>query len=147
MHTPILTTVRMGEFSGLSDTLFELLPDLYSDQVFTDVTLVCDDLQEFEAHKVILCAGSNFFREFFSNNAKDHLTLYMRGIQKHQIMPLVQFLYCGETTVPDRKVKDILDIAKELEIEENENFELDQVRGTEIICTEYNAIQLPKDEK
>jgi hypothetical protein len=40
-----------------------------------------------------------------------------------------------------------IEIAKELEIEESENFELDQVRGTEIICTEYNAIQLPKETK
>ena len=37
-----------------------------------------------------------------------------------------------------------VEIAKELESEESENFELDQVRGTEVICTEYVAIQLPK---
>jgi len=40
-----------------------------------------------------------------------------------------------------------IEIAKELEIEEGENFELDQVRGTEVICTEYKAIQLPKEAK
>ena len=51
-----------------------------------------------------------------------------------------------EYVIADNHEKAI-EIAKELEIEENENFELDQVRGTEIICTEYNAIQLPKDEK
>ena len=40
-----------------------------------------------------------------------------------------------------------IEIAKELESEEKENFELDEVRGTEVICTEYKSIQLPKEEK
>ena len=40
-----------------------------------------------------------------------------------------------------------IEIAKELESEESENFELDKVRGTEVICTEYRSVQLPKEGK
>ena len=34
-------------------------------QTLTDVTLVSDDKIRIEAHKIILCAGSGFFRDFF----------------------------------------------------------------------------------
>ena len=40
-----------------------------------------------------------------------------------------------------------IEIAKELELGESENFELDKVRGTEVICTEYRSVQLPKGGK
>ena len=90
--------------------------DLFRNKILTDVTLLCEDRFKIEAHKVVLCAGSNFFREFFTNNTRDNLVLYMREIRKHQLMPLIQFLYCGETTVPNNQVKEVLKIAKELEI-------------------------------
>ena len=40
-----------------------------------------------------------------------------------------------------------IEIAKNLESEESENFELDEVGGTEVICTEYKSVQLPKGDK
>ena len=39
--------------------------DLRSDKDFTDVTLVCDDNQQIEAHKFILSACSPFFSSLF----------------------------------------------------------------------------------
>ena len=96
--------------------LVQIFGDLFRNKILTDVTLLCEDRFKIEAHKVVLCAGSNFFREFFTNNTNDNLILYMRGIPKHQLMPLIQFLYCGETTVPNKQVQEILNVAKELEI-------------------------------
>ena len=109
-----------GHVSLTSDAhntqLVQTFGDLFRNKILTDVTLLCEDKVKIEAHKVVLCAGSNFFREFFTSSTRDHLTLYMRGIRRDQLMPLIQFLYCGETTVPNNKVKEILNIAKELEI-------------------------------
>lgn len=109
-----------GQVSLTSDAhntqLVQTFGDLFRNKILTDVTLLCEDKVKIEAHKVVLCAGSNFFREFFTSSTRDHLTLYMRGIRRDQLMPLIQFLYCGETTVPNNKVKEILTIAKELEI-------------------------------
>ena len=109
-----------GQVSLTSDVhntqLVQTFGDLFRNKILTDVTLLCEDKFKIEAHKVILCAGSNFFREFFTTNTNDNLILYMRGIPKHQLMPLVQFLYYGETTVPNKQVQEILNVAKELEI-------------------------------
>ena len=37
--------------------------NLSSDKHFTDVTLVCEDGQQVEAHKLVLISSSPFFRE------------------------------------------------------------------------------------
>ena len=37
--------------------------NLSSDKDFTDVTLVCEDGQQVEAHKLVLISSSPFFRE------------------------------------------------------------------------------------
>ena len=37
--------------------------NLSSDKDFTDVTLVCEDGQQLEAHKLVLISSSPFFRE------------------------------------------------------------------------------------
>ena len=109
-----------GHVSLTSDAhnthLVQTFGDLFRKKILTDVTLLCEDRVKIEAHKVVLCAGSNFFREFFTHNTNHNLILYMRGIPKHQLMPLVEFLYCGETTVPNNQVQEILNVAKELEI-------------------------------
>ena len=99
-----------------NNQLVQTFGDLFRNKILTDVTLLCEDRFKIEAHRVVLCAGSNFFREFFTSNTNDNLILYMRGIPKHHLMPLVQFLYCGETTVPNKQVQEILNLAKELEI-------------------------------
>ena len=92
-----------GHVSLTSDShsaqLVQTFGDLFRNKILTDVTLLCEDRSKIDAHKVVLCAGSNFFREFFTNNTNDNLILYMRGIPKQQLLPLIQFLYIGETTV------------------------------------------------
>ena len=122
--------IMNGQVSLTSDVhntqLVQTFSDLFRNKILTDVTLLCEDSFKIEAHKVILCAGSNFFREFFTNNTTNNLTLYMRGIPKHQLMPLVQFLYYGETVVPNRQVQEILTIAKELEIS---SLDEDKIKG------------------
>ena len=136
-----------GQVSLTSDAhntqLVQTFGDLFMNKILTDVTLLCEDRFKIEAHKVVLCAGSNFFREFFTTNTNDNLILYMRGIPKHHLMPLIQFLYCGETTVPNKQVQEILNVAKELEIttldedklkEENEpNCEVNQKPNLDMI--------------
>ena len=72
-----------GQVSLTSDVhntqLVQTFGHLFRNKILTDVTLLCEDKFKIEAHKVVLCAGSNFFREFFSNNTKDHLILADEG--------------------------------------------------------------------
>ena len=50
--------LQWNDFKANKDSAFGRLRD---DKEFIDVTLVCDDGQQMEAHKVILAASSPFF--------------------------------------------------------------------------------------
>ena len=52
------------DFSGHLETL---LADMMSIDKFKDVTLVCGDDTEVKAHKVVLNASSQVFRNIFQN--------------------------------------------------------------------------------
>ena len=47
----------------------------------TDVTLVCNDGKQVEAHKVVLASTSPFFMELFKRNKHPHPLVYMKAFQ------------------------------------------------------------------
>lgn len=103
--------------------LLETFSDLLRNNVLTDVTLVCEDRYRVEAHKIVLCAGSSMFRDFFTHNSHPHPMLYLKGVKQIHLLPLVQFLYNGQTEIPQDLVNELLDVAKDLSIKglEEEN--------------------------
>ena len=106
-----------------SAQLLETFSDLLRNNVLTDVTLVCEDRYRVEAHKIVLCAGSSMFRDFFTHNSHPHPMLYLKGVKQIHLLPLVQFLYNGQTEIPQDLVNELLDVAKDLSIKglEEEN--------------------------
>ena len=101
-----------------SNQLIRTVGDLFKNKILTDVTLVCDDRVKIEAHKVVLSAGSDLFRNFFTNNIHPHPLMFMKGIKHYQLQPLIQFLYHGEVTISQNIIDEILAAAKYLEISE-----------------------------
>ena len=55
--------LNWNDFGGNFKTAFE---ELRRDKDFCDVTLACEDGQQFEAHKVILVTSSPFFHNLFN---------------------------------------------------------------------------------
>ena len=53
---------------------------LREDQRLFDVTLVTDDGQHIQAHKIILSAGSNFFSDIFVKSNHSNMLVYLKGI-------------------------------------------------------------------
>ena len=89
---------------------------LRKDHNFTDVTLVCQDGHQVEAHKVILAASSPFFADLLKRNKHAHPLIYMRGMQAEDIMAVVDFLYFGEASIFQESIETFLNIAKELKL-------------------------------
>ena len=65
------------QWNDFKQNISASLGDLRSDKDFTDVTLVCEDGQQVEAHKVILVASSPFFKELLRKNKHSHPLVYM----------------------------------------------------------------------
>ena len=83
---------------------------------FSDVTLVCEDAQQIEAHKVILSACSPFFRSILKSSKHDHPMIYMKGVKAKDMVAIVDFVYHGEAEVPQEDLDGVLDLANSLKL-------------------------------
>ena len=89
---------------------------LREDTDFTDVTLVCQDGQQVEAHKVILVTSSPFFHNMLKKNKHPHPLIYMRGVKSEELLAMVDFLYHGQANIYQENLDAFLVLADELKL-------------------------------
>ena len=104
--------------SYLNETFLELR----SDNDFCDVTLVSEDNEQIEAHKVILSSCSPFFQQILMKNKHSHPLLYMRGISSTMLFYIVDFVYKGETKLLQDELDSFLKIAQEFSLKGLDKF-------------------------
>ena len=90
--------------------------EMKNTQEFTDVTLVCEDNQRFEAHKLILSSASNFFKSVLTGRNHSHPLIYMRRVKFKHLESMLDFIYYGETKVSQEDINEFLLFAEELEM-------------------------------
>ena len=93
------------------------LTKLRSDSDFCDVTLVCEDGQQVEAHKLVLSMLSPVLGNILKRNKQHgHPLVYMRGVNSLDLSALLDFSYFGQARVPIENLESFLSIAHELEV-------------------------------
>ena len=90
--------------------------NLKEDTDFKDVTLVCEDGQQVEAHKVVLTSSSPFFQKLLAGNKHPHPMIYMRGMKYDDLFAILDFVYRGEAKVFQENLDSFLAIAEELQL-------------------------------
>ena len=95
---------------------------LRNDTLFTDVTLVCNDDKQIQAHKVILSSFSSLFKRMFSNNPHPQPLVFLKGVEIDDIDAILDFIYQGEASVEQDNFNTFLETAMDLEIEELSSF-------------------------
>ena len=90
--------------------------ELWEEQHFTNVTLVCDDEKQIKAHKVVLSSSSAFFKRILTKNLHEHPLIYLKGIAFAELENIVQFIYQGQTEVRQSNLNRFLNAAKDLEV-------------------------------
>ena len=88
-----------SQWNEFKENVSSVFGDLRQDNELTDVTLVCEDGQQVEAHKVVLVASSPFFLNILKKNKHPHPLIYMRGVSPENLMAMVEFFYNGEANV------------------------------------------------
>ena len=86
---------------------------------FSDVTLVCDEDTVFEAHRIILVAGSMFFETFMRGSkigSHPHPLVYLRGFDAAEVCALIEYFYSGEASVQQEHLNIFLATAQPLRI-------------------------------
>lgn len=67
---------------------------MVADQQIVDVTLACDG-SSIKAHKIVLSACSNYFKELFLANPCKHPIVILKDIKINEMRAIVDFMYKG----------------------------------------------------
>ena len=105
--------LNWAEFNSYTSKTFK---DLLSDQKFSDVTLVCDDAETIQAHKVILSACSPFFSRILTKNQHNHPLVYLSDVNLNDLKAIVNFMYLGQTNVEQENLQRFLKIATKFQV-------------------------------
>merc|ERR1719369_1652461 len=90
---------------------------LRTDNDHLDVTLACEGNQQIKAHKVILSAGSLFFREVLSNAKHPEPFIFLGGgVRTTDLQSVVEFIYLGETKVALNNLEEFVKTARMLRV-------------------------------
>ena len=105
--------MRWNDFEG---NLKDSFGNLRLDKDFSDVTLVSEDGDQLEAHKVVLSISSPFFANLLKKNRHQHPLIYMRGVKSGLLAAVVDFLYLGEANILQENLESFIDLANDLQI-------------------------------
>jgi len=95
-----------------------MLYEMRKSDHLTDVTLVCDDKQQFKAHKIVLSACSSVFKSIINDLPQNSSVIYLRGIQHQEMESVLEFMYLGVATFYQERMNEFLNVAKSLEVKE-----------------------------
>ena len=90
--------------------------NLREENNFADVTLVGEDGQQVQAHKLILAASSPFFQRLLGTIKHSHPLIFMRRVKYENLLAIVDLLYLGEANVEEESLDSFLAIADELQL-------------------------------
>ena len=84
-----------------------------------DVTLVSDDHKQVSAHKLVLSACSEYFKDIFKNNIKPnaHTLLCLSGVSADDLRNIMDYIYNGEVQIFQENLDNFLIIAQRLKLE------------------------------
>ena len=115
---------------------------LYSQGFLTDITLSCEDGKNFEAHRVLLAARSQYFYGIVPK-LKVEPVIFLKGVKGSHLEKILKFIYSGSATVSRSQLRPILEVAKSLQIrglQELAPTELSRGTNTSVSCsTKYSG--------
>ena len=104
------------QWNDFRDNIGSAFRELRGDKDFTDVTLVCEDGEQVEAHKLVLVSSSPFFRNLLARVKHAHPLVFMRGVKSEDFVAILDFLYYGEANVCQKNLDAFLSLAGELQL-------------------------------
>ena len=96
---------------------FMTFRQLKAENDFFDVTLVTEDEKFVSAHKVVLSASSQFFKNILKKTDHSKPLIYLSEVQFQELSQVIDYIYEGETSVCQEDLDSFLGLAKKLKIE------------------------------
>ena len=121
--------------------------DLRQDKEFTDVTLVCEDGQQVEAHKVVHVASSPFFLNILKRKKHPHPLIYMTGVKSDNLMAMVDFMYQRGANVFQEDFDSFFNFAEVLQLRGLRGTKTEKAAATEEIESKFTRSKAESKQK
>ncbi|XP_043521660.1 MATH and LRR domain-containing protein PFE0570w-like isoform X3 [Frieseomelitta varia] len=89
---------------------------LLARQALVDVTLVCEE-QKLRVHKLVLASNSTYFEEILQDLGQEPI-IFLKDLNFEILKAMVEFMYCGETTIPYQLLSPLLTATKTFKVKE-----------------------------
>ena len=107
--------LKWNDFNSNVSKSFSLLRN---EEYLHDVTLVTDDSNQVSAHKLVLSACSEYFKNIFRNNHKyQHPLLCLDGLSSKDLSNVLDYIYNGEVQIFQDDLDRFLAVAQKLKLE------------------------------
>ena len=90
---------------------------LRSEEYLHDVRLMSEDYHEVTAHRIVLSACSEYFRNIFKNSKKQDTLICLDGITNADLKNVLDYIYLGEAHIFQDNLDRFLCIAERLKLE------------------------------
>ena len=105
--------LKWNDFHSNVSNSFSLLRN---EDYLHDVTIVSDD-NEVAAHKLVLSACSEFFKNIFKRNKHPNPLLHLEGLSSNDIKNVLDYIYNGEVQIFQEDLDRFLNVAQRLKLE------------------------------
>ena len=117
-------SLKWNDFQSNVSKSFGLLRQEY---FLHDVTLVADDKKQISAHRLVLSACSEYFKEVLKNNAQfSHPLLCLNGVGSEDLTNILDYIYNGQVSIYPERLDRFLEVAQRFKLEgllQNNQFE------------------------
>ena len=114
MSTTEIFSLKWNDFeTNVSKSFVNLRTET---QLF-DVTLVGQDQKKVSAHRLVLSACSDFFKNIFYSNSHSHPLLYLDGVNSKDINQMLDYMYKGEVKIMQDHLDRFLHISNKFQLE------------------------------
>ena len=90
---------------------------LRNEEYLQDVTLVTDDYHHVSAHKLVLSACSEYFKNIFKKCKHQHPMLCLDGVHYKDLVNALDYVYNGEVQIFQEELDHFLLVARRLKLE------------------------------
>lgn len=102
-------------WNNFQSSVVGVLRSLLEEGQFVDVTLACDG-RRLKAHKLMLSACSNYFRQLLKENPAEHPIIFLRDVRFWELESIMDFIYNGQVNVMQEQLPCFIRTAEALQI-------------------------------
>ena len=114
------------KWQDFNATVTRTFREIKEDGDFCDVTIVCEDDQQMEAHRIILAAASSVFKSMFKQTWHPHPVVFLRGMKGKYLTSMMSYIYEGEVTICQGDLEMFLSLAQDFKLKGLEQTEYHQ---------------------